>query len=70
MLFGSYFVINPELRSFVAPLLKRAHEAGAILCYDVNIRKNHLDQMPGIYGNIVENCRVSDIVRSSSPFPQ
>lgn len=66
VLFGSYFVINPELRSFVAPLLQRAHEAGAILCYDVNIRRNHLDQMPGIYGNIVENCRVSDIVRGSS----
>ena len=42
VLFGSFFSINPAIRSVVGGLLRAAHEAGAWLYYDVNFRKNHI----------------------------
>ena len=42
VLFGSFFAINPVIRPVVGGLLRKAHEAGAWLYYDVNFRKNHI----------------------------
>lgn len=66
VLFGSYYAINPRIRDYFVSLLRKARGAGAILFYDVNIRSNHLREMPEIYGSILENCRFSDIVRGSN----
>ena len=65
VLFGSYFAINPRIRAYTRTLLQQAHDAGAILYYDINFRKSHIADLPDTLGNIVENCRLSDIVRGS-----
>lgn len=66
ILFGSFFAINPILRSYTKDLLTSAHEAGAILYYDINFRKSHIQDIPATIGNIQENCRLSNIVRGSA----
>lgn len=66
VLFGSYFAINPRIRAYTSRLLKEAREAGAILYYDINFRKNHLSDLDVTGTNIEENCRLSDIVRGSA----
>ena len=65
VLFGSYFAINPRIRAYTRTLLQQAHDAGAILYYDINFRKSHIADLPDTLGNIAENCRLSDIVRGS-----
>ena len=66
VLFGSYFAINPRIRAYTSRLLKEAREAGAILYYDINFRKNHLSDLDVTGTNIEENCSLSDIVRGSA----
>lgn len=66
VLFGSYFAINPVIRHITLPLIRQAHEAGAIVYYDINFRKSHLKELPEVMENIRENCRLSDIVRGSA----
>ena len=65
VLFGSFFAINPAIRSVVGGLLRAAHEAGAWLYYDVNFRKNHIADLPELMPNIEENMRLADVVRGS-----
>lgn len=66
VLFGSYFAVNPVLRTFTGRLLKEAHDSGAVLYYDINFRRPHRDQLADILPRIEENCRLSDFVRGSS----
>lgn len=66
VLFGSYFAINPRIRTYVRSLMEKAHDAGAIIFYDINFRKNHLSDLAETFGSIEENCRLSDFVRGSS----
>ena len=65
VLFGSFFAINPVIRSVVGGLLRAAREAGAWLYYDVNFRKPHIADLPEVMPNIEENMRLSDVVRGS-----
>ena len=65
VLFGSFFSINPAIRSVVGGLLRAAREAGAWLYYDVNFRKNHIVDLPDVMPNIEENMRLADVVRGS-----
>ena len=65
VLFGSFFSINPAIRSVVGGLLRAAREAGAWLYYDVNFRKNHIVDLPEVMPNIEENMRLADVVRGS-----
>lgn len=65
VLFGSFFAINPVIRPVVGSLLRKAHEAGAWLYYDVNFRKNHIADLPDVMPNIEENMRLADVVRGS-----
>ena len=65
VLFGSFFAINPAIRSVVGNLLRAAHEAGAWLYYDVNFRKNHIVDLPEMMPNIEENMGLANIVRGS-----
>lgn len=66
VLFGSYFAINPVIRDSVRGLLQKARDAGAILYYDINFRRNHRKDLPLTMGNILENCRLADFVRGSA----
>ena len=65
VLFGSFFAINPVIRPVVGGLLRKAHEAGAWLYYDINFRKNHIADLPDVMPNIEENMRLADVVRGS-----
>ncbi len=66
VLFGSFFAINPVIRPVVGKLLREASEAGAWLYYDINFRKNHIDELPQVMPNIEENMRLADVVRGST----
>lgn len=66
VLFGSFFAINPVIRSHTKALFSAAHEAGAILYYDINFRKSHIADIPDTIGNIIENFKMADVVRGST----
>lgn len=66
VLFGSYFAINPVLRDYTRSLFTAAHDAGAILYYDINFRKSHIKDIPQVKQNIEENMRLATIVRGSA----
>lgn len=65
VLFGSYFAINPAIRSYVKIMLQAACEAGAYLYYDLNFRASHIHEIPDIIGSIEENMCMSSVVRGS-----
>lgn len=65
VLFGSFFAINPAIRPVVGGLLRKAHEAGAWLYYDVNFRKNYIADIPILKPNIEENMGLANVVRGS-----
>jgi len=66
VLFGSFFAINPSIRNEVGAMLREAHDSGAMLYYDVNFRKPHLGDLPVVYATILENMRLSTVVRGST----
>ena len=66
VVYGSYFVLNPVLRDKVKPFLEYARERGAILYYDVNFRRNHIDERLKLSEALIENLEFADIVRGSS----
>ena len=65
VLFGSFFAINPAIRTVVGELLRKAHDTGAWLYYDVNFRKNHIADLPQVLANVEENMALADVVRGS-----
>ena len=65
VLFGSFFAINPAIRQIVGGLLRKAHEAGAWLYYDVNFRKNYIADIPVLKPNVEENMSLANVVRGS-----
>ena len=65
ILFGSYFAINPVIRTQVKGLLEYAKSQGAILYYDLNYRASHQNEFVKLTPNILENLELADIVRGS-----
>ena len=66
VLYGSYFVLNPVLRSKTKAFLEYAHEQGALLFYDINFRKNHVAERIKLAESLIENLEFADIVRGST----
>ncbi len=66
LLCGSYFVLNPVLRSKVKPFLQQAREQGAVIYYDINFRRNHIQEREALLPAIVENMELATIVRGSA----
>lgn len=66
VLFGSFFAVDPSIRDYVGRTIRSAHDAGAVVYYDINYRKNHLADLPVTRSFIEENCAMSDFVRGSS----
>lgn len=66
VLYGSYFVLNPVLRSKTKAFLEYAHEQGALLFYDINFRKNHVAERIKLAESLIENLEFADIVRGSA----
>lgn len=65
VLFGSYYALNPAMRSKVTTLLDEARRVGAIIYYDVNFRRNHAGEAIKLMGTVIENFEYADIVRGS-----
>lgn len=66
VVYGSYFVLNPVLRSKTKAFLEYAHEQGAVLFYDINFRKNHVNERIKLAEALIENLELADIVRGSA----
>lgn len=66
VLFGSYYALNPVIRTQVKDFLDYAHQQGAILYYDVNFRASHQNEAMRLRANLLENFELADIVRGSS----
>lgn len=66
IMIGSYFAITPVLRDIVKELLDRAHDAGAIIYYDVNFRSTHANEAIKLMPTIIENFEYADILRGST----
>jgi len=66
MMFGSFFAIGQKTAKECTGLVKRAHESGAIVYYDVNFRKSHLKELNSTRQTIIDNMAMSDVVRASS----
>jgi fructokinase len=65
ILFGSYFGIKPELHNQLAAFLAFAKSVGALIIYDPNFRKAHLNMLPVVKGFIDENVRFAHITKGS-----
>ena len=65
VLFGSYYALNPDMRYKVTALLDKARNAGAIIYYDVNFRRNHAGEAIKLMGSLIENLEYADIVKGS-----
>lgn len=66
IMIGSYLAITPVLRDKVKELLDRAHDAGAIIYYDVNFRSTHANEAIKLMPTIIENFEYADILRGST----
>jgi fructokinase len=66
LLFGSYYSVSEANGSGVLKTVRHAAEKGAILYYDPNFRKPHLNQLKTIRPLIKRNIRISDIIRGSN----
>lgn len=65
LMFGSYYALNPVLRSKVTELLDYAREKEAIIYYDVNFRSSHRQEAIKLNSTIIENLEYANIVRGS-----
>jgi len=65
LLFGSFYSVKPERRSFILSVLKNAVEAKSAIYYDLNIRKNHAATMLDLMSSYLNNISVATIVKGS-----
>ena len=65
VLFGSFFALNPIIRSSVKEFLSHAKSCGALLYYDVNFRATHKHEICDLMPTLIENFTLADIVKGS-----
>ena len=63
--FGSYYSLNPVLRTRMVEFLQYAQERKAIIYYDPNFRKAHAHEAIRLMPTVLENLEFDDIVRGS-----
>lgn len=66
VMMGSYFVLNPVLRSKVKEFLDYATQREALVYYDINFRSSHASEAIKLYSTILENFEYASIVRGST----
>lgn len=66
LLIGSYYAINPVIRTKIYSILNYAKNQGAIIYYDVNFRKSHSQERELLKNNFVENFEFADIIKGSN----
>lgn len=65
VIFGSFYGITTAVRSVLLHILKQANEVGALILYNPNFRKSHLDELAILLPAIEENIAYSHIVKGS-----
>ena len=63
--YGSFYAIWPEIRNQIRKFVQTSHDAGALVVYDPNFRKSHLDELTALKPLIIENMRMASLVRGS-----
>lgn len=64
-IFGSYYSLNPVLRTRMVEFLDYARERKAIIYYDPNFRKAHAHEAIRLTPTVLDNLEYADIVRGS-----
>jgi fructokinase len=62
---GSFYAIWPEIREKFIKFISEAFENGALVLYDPNFRKSHLSELGLLKPLIIENMKLSSLVRAS-----
>ena len=62
---GSFYAIWPEIRDKFKKFISNARDKGALILYDPNFRKSHLSELELLKPLIVENMKMSGLVRGS-----
>jgi len=65
LMYGSYYSLNPGIRSRVIKILECAREREVCMVYDPNFRDSHSDERNQLLEFIRENMLLSDLVRAS-----
>ena len=65
VLFGSFFAITKEIRQPLMQFIDYAKSKGAVIIYDPNFRKSHLNEIDILKPLIIENMSKATIVRCS-----
>lgn len=65
VILASYYALNPLHRERIVELLEYAKAQKAIIYYDLNFRKSHINNAIHIRPSVIENYEFSDIVRGS-----
>jgi fructokinase len=65
VLFGSFYSLGKGVREKLIAYVQNAKTGGALMVYDPNIRKNHLDEIRQHMDLVEENIALADIVRGS-----
>ncbi len=66
LVMGSYFAIAQGTRRGIASLLREARGEGAIVYYDLNFRRSHLDELEALTPAILSNFDECSVVRGSA----
>ena len=65
LIIGSYFALNPVLHDKLVDLLDLAKTRKAIIYYDVNFRKSHINDVRHLMPTILDNFEYADIIKGS-----
>lgn len=65
IVFGSYFALNPALRSKLCELIEYAKDRKAIIYYDPNFRDAHAHEAVKLMPSVLENLEYADLVKGS-----
>jgi fructokinase len=65
VLCGSFYALSSEIRQKFVTFIQSSKENGAIVIYDPNFRKSHLNDLERLKPLITENLMMSTIVRGS-----
>jgi fructokinase len=63
--YGSFYAIWPEIRRKIRKFVQTSYDSGALVLYDPNFRESHLSELGSLKPLIVENMRMSSLVRGS-----
>ena len=63
--FGSFYALNPLIRSRFLEFLKEAKRCKALIYYDPNFRASHKSDVHELRDSVAENCEFANIVRGS-----